>query len=306
MVAFMRFIKSEAGHVEKLYFAVKAASMVSSNDPTTQRQLFIKLWNERHGKESRIESLRSAESHLSFARELGLLTQRHQNRSWQLANGFGRTFLALYENYKVVPKNLLLALLLLNDKDVLKPYIDRLILRRSEPHQNLFQEAWVEFYTKNRTALIKVEPIVKSKLELRTCRHHVEARDKFLFRSSGLGLKVDDLTVISNSLLSPSLDDEIFKVTTETIYHATPQELSQETIINRVMEYHQITSVMSFASAKGAWAMVNELSLPSHYSKWSTTIDTIKGSQQFMTQPAYDQRDQLFAVTGRTGGMQTI
>lgn len=305
MPAFMRFIKSEAGHIEKLYYAVKAASMISSNDPTSQRELFPQLWNKAH-PEAKINSVRSAESHLSFARELGLLTQRGQNRSWQLANAFGRPFLILYERYHRIPKNLLLALFMLNDKDILIPYLSRVLHRRLESHALLFQEAWREFYNRNKASLVKIEPIVPAELQPRTCRHHVEARDKFLMRSSGIGLNVDNLATVFKWLQTTNFEDEIFLATSEAISGYRPAELVPYKILQRVSEYHRVASVMSFASAKGAWVFVNELSSPSFYAKWSTTLSVIQASQKFMTQPSYDPRDQLYAIRGRTAGMQYI
>lgn len=301
----MRFIKSEAGHIEKLYFAVKAASMVSSNDPTTQRELFPKLWNEAH-PEAQINSVRSAESHLSFARELGLLTQRDQNRSWQLSNSFGRSFLILYERYHTIPKKLLLASFMLNDKDVLAPYFTRILGQSGESHSTLFQEAWKEFYGKNKASLIKMEPVVPAELKARTCRHHVEARDKFLMRSSGLGLNNESLATVFKWLRTTNLEDEIFLASSEAISGCRPTELDSDRILQGVAEYHKVASIMSFASAKGAWAFLNELSPTSFYAKWSTTIGVIQKSKQFMTQPSYDQRDQLFSIRGITAGMQCI
>jgi len=305
MPAFMRFIKSEAGHIEKLYYAVKAASMISSNDPASQRELFLKLWNKAH-PEAKINSVRSAESHLSFARELGLLTQRGQNRSWQLANAFGRSFLILYERYHRVPKNLLLASFMLNDRDILIPYLSRLLNRKLESHALLFQEAWREFYNRNKASLVKMEPIIPAELQHRTCRHHVEARDKFLMRSSGIGLNFDNLGTVLRWLQGTNLEDEIFLATAESISGCRPTELAPHEILEKVSEYHKVASIMSFASAKGAWAFVNELSSPSFYAKWSTTLSGIQASQQFMTQPSYDPRDQLYAIRGRTAGMQCI
>lgn len=305
MPAFMRFIKSEAGHIEKLYFAVKAASMISSNNPTSQRELFPQLWNKAH-PESKINSVRSAESHLSFARELGLLTQRSQSRSWQLTNSFGRSFLVLYERYHIVPKNLLLASFMLNDRDILTPYLCRVLNKKLASHTLLFQEAWKEFYNRNKASMIKMEPIVPAELATRTCRHHVEARDKFLMRSSGIGLNVENLAVIFKWLEASNLQDQIFLATSESIYGSKPSELEPSKILEKVSEYHKVASIMSFASAKGAWAFVNELTLPSSYARWSTTLSVIQTSQQFMTQPSYDQKDQLYAIRGRTSGMQCI
>jgi hypothetical protein len=307
MPAFMRFIKSEAGHIEKLYFAVKAASMVPSNDPTSQRELFLRLWNKAHPEAKRkIESIRSAESHLSFARELGLLTQRDQNRSWQLTNSFGRSFLILYEKYHRVPKNLLLASFMLNDKDILAPYLGKVLKRRFESHELLFQEAWHEFYNRYKSSLVRIEPTVPANLELRTCRHHVEARDKFLMRSSGIGLNVDNLVILCNWLQNPNLQDDLFLASSESISGSRATELNQGEIIQMLSEYHRAGSVMGFASVKGAWAFTNELSLPSFYSKWSTILNLIQKSEPFMTQPSYDAEDRLYSVRERTAGMQHI
>jgi hypothetical protein len=305
MPAFMRFVKSEAGHVEKLYFAVKAASLVSSNDPTRQRELFSQLWNKAH-PEAKINSVRSAESHLSFARELGLLAQRGQNRSWQLTNGFGRSFLILYEKYHIVPRNLLLASLMLNDRDVLGPYLSKVLTRRFESHELLFQEAWKEFYNRNRASLVRMEPIVPPELKLRTCRHHVEARDKFLMRSSGIGLNVDNLATISKWLQNSQLEDDIFMASSESISGSTPIELSREKILEKLSNYHRDAAIMSFSSAKGAWAYMNELSHPTSYAKWSTILNVIQASESFMTQPSYDPKDRLYSIRGQTAGMQYI
>jgi hypothetical protein len=303
MPAFMRFIKSEAGHVEKLYFAVKAASMISSNDTTKQRELFSLLWNRAH-PDAKIKSVRSAESHLSFARELGLLAQRGQNRSWQLTNGFGRSFLALYEQYHQVPRNLLLASFMLNDKDILGPYLGKVLTRRFESHELLFQEAWQEFYSRNRDSLVRIEPIVPAKLKTRTCRHHVEARDKFLMRTSGLGLNFDNLAIISKWLKDPNLEDNIFLACAESIFGSEPTELNHSKILEKLCEYHKVASTMGFASAKGGWAFMNELSLPSSYAKWSGTLGLIQAS--FMTQPSYDVKDRLYTIRGQSAGMQQI
>ena len=305
MPAFMRFVKSEAGHVEKLYFAVKAASLVPSNDPTKQRELFPQLWNKAH-PEARINSVRSAESHLSFARELGLLVQRGQNRSWQLANGFGRSFLILYEQYHKVPRNLLLGSFMLRDRDVLAPYLGRVLVRRFESHELLFQEAWKEFYSRHRASLIRMEPIVPAELQLRTCRHHVEARDKFLMRSSGIGLNVDNLATISKWLQNSNLEDDMFLASSESISGSKPTELSQGKILERLSEYHKVASVMNFASAKGAWAFMNELSFPSFFAKWSAILNAIQKSEPFMAQPSYDPKDRLYTIRGRTAGMQYV
>ena len=301
----MRFVKSEAGHIEKIYYAVKAASMISSNDPTSQRELFPQLWNKAH-PEAKINSVRSAESHLSFARELNLLTQRGQNRSWQLTNSFGRSFLTLYERCKKIPKNLLLSQFMLNDKDILILYLSKVLNSRLESHAKLFQEAWKEFYNRNKTALIKMEPIVPKELQYRTCKHHVEARDKFLMRSSGIGLNFDNLETVYRWLQKENLEDEIFLATNQAISCSTPTELSPEKIVENISNYHKLASAMSFASAKGAWAFVNELSSPNHYAKWSTTLGIVQSSKQFMTQPSYDPKDVLYSIRGRTAGMQCI
>jgi len=306
MPDFMRFIKSEAGHVEKLYFAAKAASMVSSNEPTRQREIFLQLWNKTH-PEAEIGSIRSAESHLSFARELGLLARRGQNRSWQLTNGFGRPFLILYEDYQLIPKNLLLASFMLSDKDILIPYLARVLNKPLESHALLFQDAWLEFYKKFRSSLIRMEPIVPAKLKTRTCRHHVEARDKFLMRSSGLGLNVNNLSTILKWLNNDSnLEDEIFLATSESISGSKPIELDPAVIFERISEYHKVGSVMSFASARGAWVFINELSFPNSYAKWSATLNIIQTSDQFMVQPSFDPKDRLFAIRGIKSGMHCI
>lgn len=305
MPAFMRFIKSEAGHVEKLYFAVKAASMIPSNDTTNQREMFLQLWNKAH-PEAEIGSIRSAESHLSFARELGLLVQRGQNRSWQLTNGFGRSFLILYEKYHKVPKNLLLASFMLNDRDVLAPYLSRVLTRRLESHELLFQEAWREFYKNCKASLVRMEPIVPAELQPRTCRHHVEARDKFLMRSSGIGLNFDNISTISKWLHNSNLEDDVFLASSESISGSKPTELAQFKILERLSEYHKVASVMSFASARGAWAFINELSFPDSYAKWSATLKVIQTSEQFMVQPSFDPKDRLYAIRGHTAGMQCI
>lgn len=304
-LAFMRFIKSEAGHIEKLYFAVKAASLVSSNDPTQQRELFLQLWNKAH-PEAKLSSVRSAESHLSFARELGLLAQRSQNRSWQLSNGFGRSFLILYERYHKIPKNLLLASFMLNDRDLLAPYLEKILNRRFESHDVLFQESWGEFYARNRSSLVRMEPIVPSELKLRTCRHHVEARDKFLMRSSGIGLNFDNLATIYLWLQNPNLEDEVFLASSESISFSKPTELDQDEVLEKLSEYHRVASVMRFASTKGAWAFMNELSLPLFYAKWSTVLKTVQASDRLMTQPSYDPKDRLYTIRENTPGVQFI
>ncbi len=305
MPKFMRFVKSEAGHIEKIYYAVKAASMISSNDPAAQRELFPQLWNKAH-PEAKINSVRSAESHLSFARELGLLTQRGQNRSWQLTNSYGRSFLTLYERCNKIPKNLLLAQFMLNDTDILRPYLSKLLNSRLESHAKLFQQAWREFYKDNKSALLKIEPIVPAELQERTCKHHVEARDKFLMRSSGIGLNSENLEIVYTWLQQKDLEDQVFFATAQAICSFTPRELEPEKILASILEYHKFSAVMNFASARGAWAYLNELASPYGFAKWMTTIDIIQTSSQIMTQPSYDSKDLLYTIRGKNAGMRCI
>lgn len=302
----MRFIKSEAGHVQKLYYAVKAASQVSSNNPIHQRETFLKLWNEAN-PEAKLGSIRSAESHLSFARELGLLVKRGKNRSWQLTNGFGRSFLTLYEKYQLIPKNLLLASFVLSDKDILIPYLTLLLENPLESHSLLFKKAWLELYSKFKSSLLRMEPIVPADLKIRTCRHHVEARDKFLMRSTGLGLNINNLATLLKWLNTDlNLEDEIFLVTSESISGSKPSELDQAIILDKIFEYHKTASVMGFASARGAWAFINELSFPTFFAKWSTVLDAIQTSERFMVQPSFDPIDRLFAIRGQKRGMYYV
>ncbi len=301
----MRFIKSEAGHIEKLYYAVKAASLITSNDSARQRGLFLKLWNSAH-PESNLTSVRSSESHLSFARELGLLTQRDKNRSWQVTNGFGRVFLVLYEQKKITPKNLLLACIMLNDRDLLTPYLSRILTRPLESHDKLFQEAYSDFFQQNRASLIKLEPVTPSKLELRTCRHHAEARDKFLTRSTGIGLNNGNLSIMLDWLKSTVLDDNLFAATSEILSGLRPTEASSSEVQQKLTEYLKFASTLGLASARGAWAYAAELDSPKHYVKWSMVLNTIQTVDRFVAQPSYDPKDRLYTLRRQVAGMQYV
>jgi hypothetical protein len=125
-------------------------------------------------------------------------------------------------------------------------------------------------------------------------------------RSNGIGLNVDNLATISKWLQNSNLEDDIFLASSESISGSKPTELSQDKILEMLTEYHKIASTMSFASAKGAWAFMNELSYPSFYAKWSATLTVIQTSELFMTQPSYDPKDRLYTIRGRTAGMQYI
>lgn len=127
--ALMRRIVGDAGHIERLYWAVKNADETSIDNERLQWRRYIEHYgsqtkNLEQGKTGLSMGKaggRSAEPHLAFAREMGLLELPGTRVGggwpsmgrWLITVHAGRPFLALWEVEKhQPPRYLLLALIL--------------------------------------------------------------------------------------------------------------------------------------------------------------------------------------------------
>src|SRR6266571_6430926 len=94
----MRRMVGDAGNLERLYFAVRNSAETSVDNEKQQWETFRRRYSgSENSRFPTLKSPRSAEPHIAFARELGLLEHRTSGGRWLVTAGPGRAFLHLWD-----------------------------------------------------------------------------------------------------------------------------------------------------------------------------------------------------------------
>ncbi len=196
----------DAGDLERLYAAVENSAKSAADSEKYQWETFNRNYSGSIG--SRFPTLmapRSAEPHIAFARELGLLEHRSDGGRWLVTMGSGRAFLRLWEvDQHRPPTYFLLNSLLRYDRTLLLPLL-RLVTQEKIDPPLAMAKVWEQMWKKYRNDMARLEPPVPltmwhddGRSLKRTAKHHSDSRLRLLTKKEGLGLTTDRIVRLVN------------------------------------------------------------------------------------------------------------
>lgn len=318
----MRRMVGDAGHIQRLYWAVKISHDTSVDSERLQWRRYIEQYgSQTRNLKQRKRGLtmgkvqgRSAEPHLAFAKELGLLempSKRVGGRwpsmgRWLITAHAGRPFLTLWEIEKrQPPKYMLLALLLRRDRSFLIPFISQILKEGDRAGPIIAAGIWDYLWKRYKREMILAEPPLPRSLLWndgrlkRTAKHHSDARLRFLVKPEGLNLKKDALRRLVESFdafedkeLPPDYYSRV-AYTFDGIHSAEPEE--QQIIDYAIYAYENLCQT-SHVSALGAFNYINELNLPDHTVNWDHFLKVLRTNQAFSLHSSLMRGDVLFKL----------
>jgi len=311
----------DAGHIERLYWAVKTSYDTSIDSERLQWRRYIEHYgSQTRNLNQRKKGLsmgkaygRSAEPHLAFARELGLLElpgtrAGGSNLSmgrWLVTSHAGRPFLMLWEVEKHrPPKYLLLALMLRHDRSFLVPFMREMLKEGRGAAPRLVASIWDELWRVHKREMILAEPpipqsLVKEDGQLkRTAKHHSDARLRFLLKPEGLNLETETLRRLVESFSgfedSDLPPDHYFRIG-YAFAGKYPAEMDQQEIVHHASyAYKSLRPLAAHVSALGAFNYINELSLPERATDWNHFLNVLRTNPFFSLHASLMRGDVLF------------
>lgn len=303
-VAFMRYIIETAGNVQRLYWAMKVLLEAPADNPKRQWEIFQKRFGIRSG----LKGTRSGEPHFSIARELNLIEWRGR---WRITF-LGKTFLKLWEEEKQQPpRYLLLAQLLLYDRDFLVPFLIELSKedwsRRdfAKRASEIVKIVWESLWKFHRYELATMNPPLPRKLANRTCSHHARGRLRLLLgypSREGLNLTKEQVTRLAKEFHglegAPIPSDYYFRIG-RAINDRIPHKMEDEDVREQAILAFKRLKGMTYASARSAFSFIHELSLPEFAVDWDNFLSLLRRDKTFSLHPAFEQgpaSDTLFRL----------
>jgi len=311
-VHWMRYLVGDAGHLQRLYLAVKTASEHQVDDLQTLCEIYLKryrqLTTEGQGKRGLRDSRwRSAEPHFSFARELDLLELRERT-TWRITFGAGRAFLNLWSDL-TPPAALLLHQLLSYDRTFLIPFLITLVEADYDFATAKFvglekhvKDVWREMWELHGRELQAKEPRLPkpSEVKPRTMLHHAMARIRFLNKMDGLRLNMDKLNRLTQLFQGFEDSDEMpsdsFFRLGSAVFGRSPLEMNSSELTERVLQAFAALQRAGHASAYGIYCFVNERALPEKAVDWQTFAGHVRREYPFSTRTSFRHDDFLITV----------
>ena len=303
----MRRIVGDAGNLERLYFAVRNSAETSVDNEKRQWDQFRRRYSgTEQSKFPTLRSPRSAEPHIAFARELGLLEHRTAGGRWLVTPNAGRAFLELSdEQNKSPPKSFLIGQLLKYDRTLLLPFLRKLVSEGMDNGPALIAQAWQEIWRRHRSEMASLEPPVPASLWdahkslKRTAKHHSDARIRFVFKEEGLGMSLAQ----ANNLVQEFWEFRDFKLPGDSffrigkaLYGSTPEKATGKQMRDLAAKAFSTLSVGSYVSAYGAFAYLNELILPREAIGWEDFTFMLRESDAFTLHPSFQRGDLLYGI----------
>jgi hypothetical protein len=310
----MRYLVGDAGHIQRLYLAVKTASEYQVENLQTLCEIYLRKFRgltvEGSKKRGLLKSTwRSAEPHFSLARELDLLEWRDRER-WKTTFGAGRTFLSLW-NDKSPPQALLLHQLLTYDRTFLLPFLVRLIeadydfaVGRYLGLQSYVKEVWQELWQSYGQELRSKEPPLPENPKDRTLLHHAAARIRFLNKMEGLRLSMDKLIRLTHEFSgfedSQNMPADSFFRIGAAVSGRRPSQLNGTDLSERILRAFSTLQRAGHASGHGIYLFVNETSLPQQAVDWEAFTEHVRKERPFSTRASFRRDDFLITVESQT------
>ena len=309
-VHWMRYLIGDAGHLKRLYWAVRTASEYQSEQLETLCEIYLRKYRHLTAEGSRKKGLlksrwRSAEPHFSFARELDLIEWRER---WRTTFGAGRSMLNLWSDTSP-PVYLFLHQALTYDRTFLVPFLTRLVeadydfaAGRFVGLEKYVKEVWQETWDMHHSELLNLEPPLPnpSEVKTRTLLHHAAARIRFLNRIEGLGLNIDKLNRLvqefhgfEDSENMPS--DSFFRIG-KAISGQEPVHLGGPELTERILRAFYALRRGGHASGYGTYLFVNEQSLPEKAVDWQELSSHVRREFPFSTRTSFRREDFLVTV----------
>jgi|GEM_PF-6417577 len=289
---FMRYVIETAGNVEYIIKAVEITKELKAPQAVLWEE-----FNKRVGLQKK--SIRFAEPHFSFAKELSLISNEQQDCTEE-----GRALLAAYNKTLKKPIFILVYQFLKNDASFFLPYLrfclnSGILPNGKQIHQQIEMarksyESLLSYYGKFGTLFI---PPLKKKISERTLKHHVLARNRFLFSEVGLNLnnsQTERLMEKFNEFAYTNLPDDAFHRLGEVMTDKRPDDVEEDFLHMLIKEAYSKLKLYKLASAKGAFLYVNQLLLPNKAVQFSIFRRHLK-DHGFKLEPSFDRDDFLFA-----------
>lgn len=311
-IHWMRYLVGDAGHLQRLYLAVRTTSEHRVEHLQTLCEIYLRKYRQLTDEGPRKRGLlsskwRSAEPHFSFARELDLLDSKGRE-TWRITFGAGRAFLNLW-NDQAPPTAFLLHQLLSYDRTFLIPFLIRLVetdynfatgkfVGLESQVKKVWQEMWDVHW---RDLQAREPPLPKpSEVKPRTMLHHAMARIRFLNRMEGLRLGIDRLNHLTKLFQGCEDSDEMpgdsfFKIGNALSGHR-PTEMNSSELTDRVLQGFSSLQRAGYASAYGIYCLINERSLPQKAVDWQGFVGHVRKNPPFSARASIRRDDFLITV----------
>lgn len=302
-VPFIRYIAtSNAGDAQRLYCAVKCAMDAQVDDQELLWEIYARrclrcgiarnCW--RGGRPPRP---RSAEPHFAFARELDLIEHRYR---WLVTLGAGVAYLRLWESGRRPPAYFMLAKLLQYDRAFLIPFLKAYLggLKPADAAVAAWSEVWREYGRE----LASMEPPLPEEPNGRTRVYHSRARLALLMgeRPSGMGLSREQLAGIVEEFerfaASKSLPDDLYFHISKATGGTDPVPMQDEDLLSKLRHVFPLLKGTGYASARGAYDFINEISLPERAISWERFQLFLRTSPEIKLRSSFRTDDMLFKV----------
>jgi hypothetical protein len=297
-IRILRFLIKDAGHIERLALAVRIASEVQGDDQKLLWEAYIRLFAQNTSSGIRkkgLRSPRSAQPHLSFARELDLLEWRNR---WVVSPGAGRTFLLLWDaEGRRPPKAFLLRQFLKFDSTFSIPFLKMWLeeRRRLKPAE-IAKRTWELLWRRYGAELASVEPPLPRNPSKSTCYHHALARLRFLTWAEGLALTIEQIERLVQEFEQAELESDQFFRLGRAVAGGQPEPLPQQKMLELLTSYSAKLKHLKFLSAESAFAYVNEHALPNFAVNWNDFLQALRGNPRFSIHPSFRAGDLLFCL----------
>jgi hypothetical protein len=310
----MRYLVGDAGHIQRLYLAVKTGSEYQVDRLQTLCEIYLARYRQMTDIGSRKRGLlksrwRSAEPHFSFARELDLLEWRDRER-WRTTFGAGRAFLNLWSNNQP-PLYLLLHQFLKYDRTFAIPFLIRLVEAEYDFSTGRFvgledhvSKVWQEIWDAHHRELLSLEPPLPRQPGRRTLLHHAAARIRFLNRTDGLGLNIDKLNRLTDQFQefedSEEMPTDSFFRIGSAISDRRPLEMDRSELTEKVLHAFSVLQRAEHASAYAIYLFINEKDLPQKAVDWQTFASHVRKEHPFSPRASLRRDDFLITIEGQT------
>jgi len=301
---FLRYITGDAGHVKRLYDAVKIAEEFP-DIAKEQRDMLAerKTDSEKSNRYRGLTKARSYEPHQALARELGIL---EKGERWRITESVGKPFLFLWEKEKIVPpKFLLLAQLLRYDKAMTVPFLESVLKKGEKGDPTAIFEIWDMLWKKFPKEMELAEPplpfsLKKENGELkRTCKHHSQFRIRFLIREEGLGLQKEQLeriVEVFSNYQQPKFPSDYYSKMGFIITGKKPSKYSQKDLGKLVKSGFKIFQKQSYSSAAAVFHYLNNKILPENFLDSEEFLKFLRTNKNYNLHPSSSENDILFSI----------
>lgn len=319
-LSIMRRIVGDAGNLQRLYFAVRVAEEIL-DDEKRQWKRFIELVSQGQSSSKGL-SLgpskigRSAEPHLSLAKELDLLEMppgrlgsgSNNFGRWRVTVHAGRPFLRLWESGHKPPAYFLLAQLMKSDRTFLLPFIRGLLQRGFSKADEVAAGVWEELWRRYPAEMATAEPLFPRTLYRndgtlkRTAKHHADARIRFLIKPEGLNLSEVQLQRIimnfSEFEAKPLPSDLYFRIG-QAVTGTMPDSLNRKEAVKMIEEAHSVLQRSGISSTQALFHYINENSLPEMALDWNNFQHLLRSEGSYSLYPGLLQGDTLVSIKVR-------